>query len=137
MKNLENLRKRFKELKENFIECEALRHGNHVYIVAKNRQAKNPREKRWFLLIRLSGEIRGVIFQLTPKLSYKEILLTSNNACQYTKQIVSDFFFVKNVYYDAHKRLLFDQETNTVFSYKFGRLEEKVLCQIFEVKSEN
>jgi hypothetical protein len=141
MENLEHLAKRFEESKEDFIECEALQHGGYSYIVAQKRQQRKPRQKKWYLWVEPWGKIRGSVYQPTPGPSDKEILLTDNPDCKDITKISGDFFFARNNYYDAHKRLLFDPETNTVFSYQEGRLSalksEKVLCQIFEVESEN
>ena len=133
--NLDHLVKRFEESKEDFIECEALLHEGYVYILAQKRQSQPSRQKKWYLWIEpLSGKIRAPLFITKNQVewSYKNILLTSNPSC---KEIVvsNDFFFVRNEYYDAHKRLLFDPETNTVFSYG-GSEEKKVLCQIFVVE---
>jgi len=140
MKDLQHLAERFENSKESFIECEALWHGGYVYILAKKRQSQIPYQKKWYLWIEpLSGKIRAPLFITKNKVewSYKNILLTSNPSC---KEIIvsNDFFFVRNEYYDLHKQLLFDPETNTVFSYQLSSSqEEKILCQIFEVESEN
>ena len=138
MKDLQHLAERFKKSKESFIECEALLHEGYVYILAQKRQSQLPYQKKWYLWIEpLSGKIRSPLFITKNQVewSYKNILLTSNPSC---KEIVvsNDFFFVRNEYYDAHKRLLFDPETNTVFSYG-GSEEQKVFLQIFQVESED
>lgn len=138
MGNLDHLVQRFEESKQNFIECEALYHGSYNYIVAKQRQPRKPRQKKWYLWIEIGGKIRGSLRTTKSERLFKDILLTDDPSCKGLTKISNDFFFARNNYYDAHKQLLFDPETNTLFSFAFGRSEEqKILLQIFQVNSES